>query len=157
MATLYSRSIPIRTRHHFCHYFRIALASVLYACYVSDGNAIEYNVIPGGIVNGFTLNEYQYDCSYFLSVSQDDSQENITSQNQTVTQNKYVVIPDIIGLVVEYAIVFLYIALSYAIAFQALLQYRSQKNHTLFKTRINLSLVCLFSVRATGNLLYLIF
>lgn len=115
------------------------------------------DVVPGGIVDGVTLSQRQYDCSVFLSISDDSNQSGVTSESQTrISEDNYIDIPDGIDIVIEYGIVMLYIALSYAAATQAFSRYWVQGNRTFFKTRINLSLVCLFSVWVTGNLLYLV-
>lgn len=130
-------------------------SSVLYACYVVNGEALEFDVIPGGIVGGFTLSDGQYDCSLFLSEAQDPSQANTTTSNQTISRTGELTdLPDNIGLAIEYFIVCVYIAISYAAAILAFLQYLSQKHSSLFKTVLNISMIAFFSVWASGNLLY---
>lgn len=126
-------------------------SSVLYACYILDGNEIEFSVLPGGIVNGFTLSENQYDCSFFVSDTQNRT-ANLTIQETKII--KYTDMPDDVGIILEYTIVSLYVVFAYFASFQHFLKFKAQKSRTSFKTRMNFSIAVLFFVWATGNLVY---
>jgi hypothetical protein len=131
-------------------------SSIQYACQIMNGEALEFSSIVGGIVEGYTISESQYDCTRFVAVPYNELAGNYTSSERLTQEKEFYDLPDKVGLALEYTIVCIYIVLSYFAAFKAYQLHMQQSTRTDFKTRINLSFVILFLVWASGNLFYLI-
>jgi hypothetical protein len=132
-------------------------SSVQIACHFVNGDAQEFSSIVGGIVSGYKISESQYDCTRFVTVYEVGNSTVPGHLTTTTTaMNEYYDLPDNVGLPIEYAIVCIYITLSYLAAFKAYKLHMLQRTRTDFKTNINRSFVVLFLVWASGNLLYLL-
>jgi hypothetical protein len=132
-------------------------SSVQLACQFVNGEALEFSSIVGGIVSVYTISKSRYDCSSFVTfyeVGISTVPGNLSTSSTAM--NDYYDLPDDVGLPIEYAIVCIYIVLSYLAAFKAYRLHMKQLTRTDFKTNINLSFVILFLVWASGSLLYLL-
>jgi hypothetical protein len=130
-------------------------SSVQYACQFMNGDAIEFSSIVGGIVSGYTIAKSQYDCTRYITITEEVIAGNYTIADLT-SEKEFYDLSDEVGLVIEYLIVCIYIVLSYLAAFKAYTLYMKQRTRTSFKTNVNLSFVILFLVWASGNLLYMV-
>jgi hypothetical protein len=132
-------------------------SSIQSACFILNGDIKEFSSIVGGIVDGYTISESQYDCTRFVSVPLVNTPAgNYTSSANLTTENIFYDLSDAVGLPLEYAIVCIYIIFSYIAAFKAYQLHQKQLTRTDFKTNVNRSFVILFLVWGSGNLLYLI-
>jgi hypothetical protein len=116
-------------------------SSVQYACQFMNGDALEFSSIVGGLVEGYTIAESQYDCTRYITISGDVLAENYTSSANVAKEKEFYDLPDNLGLPLEYTIVCIYIVLSYLAAFKAYQLHMKQRTRTDFKTNVNLSFV----------------
>jgi hypothetical protein len=131
-------------------------SSIQSACFFLNGDVQEFSSIVGGIVAGYTISESQYDCKQYVTVSVHALTGNYTSLPNVTEEKKPYDLSDAVGLPLEYAIVCIYIVVSYIAAFKAYQLHQKQRTRTDFKTNVNRSFVILFLVWGSGNLLFMI-
>jgi hypothetical protein len=132
-------------------------SSIQHACSFVNGDAIEFSSVPGGIVGGYSVSEDVYDCSYYVTVQvQSYDQDNSTSSSFVVAKNAYPDLSDEVGLALEYLIVCVYILISLYGAYRSYKVHQLQRTRSDFKTNVNIGFIALFSIWASGNLLYML-
>jgi hypothetical protein len=132
-------------------------SSIQHACSFVNGDAIEFSSVPGGIVGGYSINKDVYDCSYYVTVQvQSYEQGNSTSSSFDVVKDAYPDLSDDVGLALEYLIVCIYILVSVYGAYRSFKVHQLQRTRSEYKTNVNIGFIVLFSIWASGNLLYML-
>jgi hypothetical protein len=131
------------------------VSSVQYACFQVDNDVVTYQNIPASI-GGFAITEDQYKCSKFKK----ETVLNETSMGMNATELKidvkvYPDLQDGVGLIIEVSLAAIYIAFAVFYAYRAYKQQVAQRTRSGFKTTINIAFFALFTVWASGNLIYL--
>jgi hypothetical protein len=132
-------------------------SNVQRVCSFVNGDTIEFSSVPGGIVGGYFVSKDIYDCSYYVTVQvQSYDQGNSTSSSFVVVKNAYPDLSDEVGLALEYLIVCIYILVSVYGAYRSYKVHQLQRTISEYKTNVNIGFITLFSIWASGNLLYML-
>jgi hypothetical protein len=138
-------------------------SSVQRACSFVNGNTVEFSSVPGGIVGGYSVSKDIYDCSQYVtgpfdSLLDEDVASYSTSSTILVLHDKYIYpdLSDDVGLALEYLIVCIYILVSVYGAYRSYKVHQLQRTRSEYKTNVNIGFIALFSIWASGNLLFMV-